>query len=179
MTWPFVIMALVTAQRLSELVIARRNTASLLAQGAQEYGRDHYPVMVAMHFAWLVTLWLLVAYRPVNLPLLAIFAVLQGLRIWVLATLGGRWTTRIIVLPAAPLKVDGPFRWLRHPNYCIVTAEIAVLPMVFGLVGVAVIFTLLNAAMLWVRISCENRALAAPPVADPVQTIGLEPASVA
>ena len=156
---PYLIMALVTLQRLSELVIARRNTRRLLAQGATEFGRGHYPVMVTLHAAWLAALWLSVGEQPVNLLLLGVFAVLQALRVWVLAVLGPRWTTRIIVLPGAPLVKRGPFRWVSHPNYCVVTAEIAVLPLTFGLIGIAALFTLLNAAMLYVRIGAEARAL--------------------
>jgi len=159
MSLPYVIMALVTLQRLGELVIARRNTRALMARGAVEIGRRHYPAMVGLHAAWLIALWALVDGRPVNLPLLGLFAGLQLLRIWVLATLGDRWTTRIIALPGAPLVTGGPFRFLRHPNYTVVVAEIAVLPLVFGLVGLAVIFSLLNAAMLRVRIGSESRAL--------------------
>lgn len=159
MTLPFIIMTLVTLQRAGELVIARHNTRALMARGAVEIGRGHYPVMVSLHAAWLIALWATIAGRPVNLLLLGLFVCLQGLRIWVLATLGGRWTTRVIVLPGAPLVSGGPFRFLRHPNYTVVVGEIAVLPLVFGLVGVAVIFSLLNAAMLWVRITNEGRAL--------------------
>lgn len=159
MTLPYAIMVFVTLQRLSELIIARRNTARLLASGAREYGADHYPVMVAMHTAWLATLWFTVGGRDVSMPLLLLFALLQMMRIWVLATLGRRWTTRIIVTPDAPLVKRGPFRFLRHPNYVVVTAEIAVLPLAFGLIGIAALFTLLNAAMLYVRIGAENRAL--------------------
>lgn len=159
MTLPYAIMIFVTLQRLAELVIAARNTRALRAQGAVEIGAAHYPVMVALHAAWLATLWFMAGGQPVSLPLLGIFAVLQALRIWVLATLGGRWTTRIIVLPGAPLVTGGPFRFLRHPNYCVVIGEIAVLPLVFGLIGVAIVFSLLNAAMLWVRIGIEHRAL--------------------
>jgi methyltransferase len=159
MTLPYAIMAFVTLQRLSELVIARHNTARLMAAGAREYGANHYPVMVAMHTAWLIALWFSVGDRAVSWPLLLAFAVLQGMRIWVLATLGSRWTTRIIVLPGASLVARGPFRFLRHPNYAVVTAEIAVLPLTFGLFGIAALFTILNAAMLYVRIGTENRAL--------------------
>ena len=159
MSWPYVIMAFVTAQRLAELMIDRRNTTRLLAAGAREVGVRHYPAMVAMHASWLAALWFTVGGKAVNLALLAVFAVLQFLRIWVLATLGPRWTTRIIVTNNAPLVKKGPFRFLRHPNYAVVTAEIAVLPLVFGLVWIAVLFTLLNAAMLYVRIGAENRAL--------------------
>lgn len=159
MSWPYAVMAVVTAQRLAELAIDRRNTARLLAAGAREVGARHYPAMVAMHASWLVALWFTVGGRAVNLPLLAVFGVLQVMRVWVLATLGPRWTTRIIVTDRAPLVKTGPFRFLRHPNYTVVTAEIAVLPLVFGLVWIAVLFTLLNAAMLYVRIGAENRAL--------------------
>jgi methyltransferase len=162
MNLPYLIMALVTLQRLAELVIAQRNTRALMAQGAIEIGRRHYPVMVALHASWLIVLWATVGGRPVNVPLLVLFVVLQALRIWVLATLGGRWTTRIIMLPGAPLVTGGPFRFLRHPNYTVVVGEIAVLPLVFGLIGVAAVFTLLNAAMLWVRIGSESRALYGP-----------------
>lgn len=159
MSWPYAIMAFVTAQRLAELMIDRRNTTRLLAAGAQEVGARHYPAMVAMHASWLAALWFTVGGETVDMALLTVFAVLQLLRIWVLATLGPRWTTRIIVTNSAPLVKKGPFRFLRHPNYAVVTAEIAVLPLVFGLVWIAVLFTLLNAAMLYVRIGAENRAL--------------------
>lgn len=159
MNLPYAIMAFVTIQRLTELAIDRRNTARLLAAGAREVGAGHYPAMVAMHAAWLAALWFTVGDRAVNLPLLAVFGVLQLLRVWVLATLGSRWTTRIIVTPDAPLVTKGPFRFLRHPNYTVVTAEIMVLPLVFGVVWIAVLFTVLNAAMLYVRIGAENQAL--------------------
>ncbi|WP_328804558.1 isoprenylcysteine carboxyl methyltransferase family protein [Sphingobium psychrophilum] len=162
MTLPYAIMVFVTLQRLSELIIARRNTARLLAAGAHEVGASHYPVMVAMHTAWLAALWFTVGDRPVSMPLLLLFAILQLMRIWVLATLGSRWTTRIIVTQDAALVNKGPFRFLRHPNYAVVTAEIAVLPLTFGLIWIAALFTLLNAAMLYVRIGAENRALYDP-----------------
>ena len=156
---PYLIMALVTLQRLGELVIARRNTARLLARGAVEHGAGHYPAMIALHASWLAALWLSVSGQPVNLVLLALFGVLQLLRVWVLSVLGPRWTTRIIVLPGAPLVARGPFRWISHPNYSVVIAEIAVLPLAFGLVWIALVWTLLNAAMLYVRVGAEARAL--------------------
>ena len=159
MIWPYVIMAFVTVQRLVELAIDRRNTARLLAAGGYEVGAGHYPWIVAMHAAWLATLWATVGHREISLPLLAVYAVLQIFRAWVLMTLGRRWTTRIIVTPNVPLVSTGPFRFLRHPNYAVVTAEIAVLPLVFGLWWVALVFTLLNAALLSIRIRTENRAL--------------------
>jgi methyltransferase len=152
-------LAFIIAQRLSELVIARRNTARLLAAGAVEVGASHYPVMVAMHSLWIACLVMFGYDQPVSPGWLVAFVALQGLRVWILATLGKRWTTRVIVLPE-PLVVRGPFRYLRHPNYTLVVAEIIVAPMVLGLVWVAVVFTALNAAMLWVRIRVEDRALA-------------------
>ena len=160
MTASSAILFYVTVQRLFELILSQRNTRALLAAGAHEEGRRHYPAMVALHAAWLGTLWLLGWDKPVNLIVLTLFALLQVLRLWVLATLGKRWTTRIIVLPNAPLVVSGPFRFLRHPNYCIVTAEIALLPLALGLPLTAVVFSTLNAAMLTLRITLENHALA-------------------
>ena len=158
--WPSALfLVFLVAQRLAELVIARRNTARLMARGAVEHGAAHYPFMVGMHAAWLVCLVVFGLGNPVSLPWLALFAMLQLCRVWVLATLGGRWTTRIVVLDE-PLVARGPFRLIPHPNYAVVVAEIVVAPMVLGLVWVAALFTLLNAAMLWVRIRAEERALA-------------------
>ncbi|MEN3976032.1 isoprenylcysteine carboxylmethyltransferase family protein [Emcibacter sp. SYSU 3D8] len=154
------VLVFVTLQRLGELVLARRNTARLLAQGAVEVAPGHYPLIVLMHGAWLAGLWWLAPDTPVNLAWLAVFAALQLLRVWVLVTLGPRWTTRIIVLPGAPLVRRGPYRFLSHPNYCVVAGEIMVLPLVFGLGWYGVVFTLLNAAVLTIRIRAENRALA-------------------
>lgn len=154
-----VILALVTAQRLAELIVARRHTRALLARGAYEVGAGHYPLIVAVHVAWLAALWWLAPGRPVLWPLIGLFVLLQGARLWVLATLGERWTTRIIVLPGAPLVARGPFRFVRHPNYWIVAAEIALLPLAFALWPVALIFSLLNAAVLTVRIRAEEKAL--------------------
>jgi methyltransferase len=154
------ILAFVTLQRLLELGLSASNSRQLLAEGAVEHGRGHYPLMVALHMAWLAALWLWAPGRPIAvLPLLA-FAILQAGRIWVIASLGNRWTTRIIVKPGAPLIRRGPYRWLNHPNYLIVTLEIAVLPLVFGLWEIAAVFSLLNALVLGVRIRAENRALA-------------------
>jgi methyltransferase len=154
------ILAFVTLQRLGELVLARRNTARLLARGGIEVAPGHYPLIVAMHGAWLAGLWWLAWDAPVNLAWLGVFAVLQLLRVWVLVTLGPRWTTRIIVVPGEALVREGPYRFVAHPNYCVVAAEILVLPLVFGLVLYGVIFTILNAIVLAVRIRAENRALA-------------------
>lgn len=156
-----VILALVTAQRLGELVLARRNTRTLLAKGGVERGAEHYPLIVSLHAAWLGGLWVLAWDRPANLAWLAVYLVLQGLRAWVLLSLGSRWTTRIIVVPGETLVKRGPYRLIPHPNYVVVAAEIAVLPLVFGLTTYAVVFSLLNATVLWLRIRAENAALRA------------------
>ena len=152
-------LGFIILQRLSELVIAKRNTARLLARGAYEVGASHYPVMVLMHSAWIVCLVVFGYDQPVSPVWLLAFAVLQILRVWILGSLGSRWTTRIIILEE-PLVARGPFKYLSHPNYTLVVAEIIVAPMVLGLVWVAVLFTVLNAAMLWVRIGVEHKALA-------------------
>ena len=162
MTLTLLVLGFVTLQRLGELVLARRNTARLLAAGAIEVAPGHYPLMVAMHTAWLAGLWyfaLTLRLTSPDLILLAIFFVLQGLRVWVLATLGRRWTTRIIKVPGEQLVARGPYRFLSHPNYCVVIGEILVLPLAFGLVWYAVVFSILNLAILWVRIRAENKAL--------------------
>ena len=160
MTWLGIgILALVTVQRLTELILANRNTRRLTALGGKEFGRGHYPAMIALHVAWLGSLWLIAPGRAVSLWLLALYLIVQLGRVWAVASLGERWTTRIIVLPGAPLVRRGPYRFVRHPNYIVVSLEIALLPLVFGLWLHALIFTLLNAAMLAVRIRAENNAL--------------------
>jgi methyltransferase len=159
--WPsLALLALVTLQRLAELLIARRNTLSLIARGAREVGAEHYPYMVLLHTVWLAGLWVAAPGRPVNPSWFLVFIALQLLRVWVLATLKGRWTTRIIVLPGEALIRRGPYRFLAHPNYLVVIGEIAVVPLAFGLPYYALVFSLLNAAMLRVRIGEENAALA-------------------
>jgi len=154
-----IILALVTLQRLGELWLSNRNTSRLLALGAHEVGAAHYPLIVAVHAAWLAALWWLAPGQPIAFLWLALYVLLQAARIWVLASLGPRWTTRIIVLPQTPLVKAGPYRFVSHPNYVVVVAEIAVLPLAFGLWPVALIFTLLNAAVLAIRIREENHAL--------------------
>jgi methyltransferase len=156
-----IILALVTLQRLGELALARHNTERLLARGAIEVGADHYPLVVSVHTAWLIALWVWGRDQDVNLAALAAFIVLQGLRLWIIATLRSRWTTRIIVLPGEPLVASGPYRYFSHPNYAVVTAEIALLPLALHLPRLALIFTIANAAVLAIRIRAEARALAA------------------
>lgn len=161
MTFAISILVLVTLQRLAELVIAERNTGRLLDEGAREASPGHYPFIVALHTAWLIGLWILAYDIQPNIILIGVFLVLQALRVWVLTTLGPRWTTRIIVLPEAPLVKTGPFRFVSHPNYCIVVAELLVLPLAFGLIWYGIVFSILNAIILTIRIRAENEALQA------------------
>jgi len=167
------ILALCAAQRLVELAIARRNEHRLRAAGAVEHGAGHYKLLVALHAAWFAALaWVLRPDTPVSWALIAVFIVLQLARIWVLATLGGYWTTRIISLPGAPLVARGPYRFIRHPNYAIVAADIALLPLAFGACAIAAIFSVLNAAILWLRIRTEDAALAQRRVAATSEPAG-------
>ena len=154
------IIALVVLQRLVELVYAERNTRALLAQGAVEVGRSHYPLIVALHALWLIAIVVMLpANATINWSALALFVLLQVGRVWVIATLGPYWTTRIITLSGAPLIRSGPYRYVRHPNYLIVAGEIAILPLVFGEFTVALVFSVLNAGLLFWRIHEEDAAL--------------------
>jgi methyltransferase len=155
------ILAIVTLQRAGELFISSRNTRKLLSRGAVEVAPQHYPLIVAVHTAWLISLWIFGHSQPVSIVALSLYLALQGLRFWVMRTLGSRWTTRIIIVPGQPLVSAGPYRWLPHPNYAVVAGEIAVLPLVLGLPVLAAVFTILNAAVLAIRIRAEDRALAA------------------
>ena len=158
--WPtIVILGLVTLSRLAELPIARKNTARLLAAGGHEVAPGHYPLIVALHAAWLAALWWFAPGRAISIPLLILFGLIELARIWVIQTLGPRWTTRIIVVPGEQLVARGPYKYVDHPNYLVVIAEIAVLPLVFGLWQLAILFSLLNAAILTIRIRAENGAL--------------------
>ncbi len=155
----FFLLAFVTAQRLIELRIAKANTDALLARGAREVGADHYPLMVGFHATWLIALWLLGWNNPLVLPWLVAYALLQVFRVWILMSLGKRWTTRIIIIDE-PLVRRGPYKFLSHPNYVLVVAEIAVVPLALGLIWPAVIFSILHIGVLWIRIRAENAALA-------------------
>lgn len=153
-------VGLVALQRIAELALARRNTRRLLAAGGIEVGAGHYPLIVALHAAWLAALLVLVpADTPVRWLFLTLYMMLQPIRLWIIASLGQRWTTRIIVLPDAAPVTRGPYSWLRHPNYAVVIAEIALLPLSFGAWGIAATFSALDAALLAWRIRVENAAL--------------------
>jgi methyltransferase len=155
------ILALVALQRVVELIYAQRNTRLLLARGAVEYAREQHPFFIALHAAWLIAMLIVIPSSvAINWWLIAAFALLQAARIWVIATLGPFWTTRIISLPGAPRVRRGPYRLLRHPNYLIVACELALLPLAFGAWQIAAMFTALNGALLAWRIPAEERALA-------------------
>jgi methyltransferase len=162
--WAGVIVGLVAIERLVELAYSARNTKWLFERGAVEFGAGHYPLIVGLHAAWLIAI---VAFVPDDQPpvslWLAVFLLLQAARAWVLLTLGPYWTTRIICLPDAPLVRNGPYRFLRHPNYTVVIGEIAVLPLAFREPRVAMVFSALNLALVAWRVHVENQALASRP----------------
>lgn len=154
------LLVYVALQRGIELLVARRNTRRLLDEGGFEISAPHYRLIVLLHAAWLIVLWLMAPRQPVYVVPLVLFAGVQVLRFWTLASIGKRWTTRIIVKPGEKLVVRGPYRFLAHPNYLVVALEIALLPLVFGLWPIAILFTVLNAAAMSIRIPAEARALA-------------------
>ncbi|MEJ2084226.1 MAG: isoprenylcysteine carboxylmethyltransferase family protein [Acidobacteriota bacterium] len=159
------LLGVVIFERLIELSIAKRNTRNLLRRGALAVGSGHYPTMVVMHVLFLISapleVWLF--DRPL-IPILAVVMLglligAMGLRYWVIATLKGRWTTRIICLPGSPLVATGPYRYVRHPNYLAVVVETFALPMVHTAWLTAIVFSLCNAMLLRVRIGVEEKAL--------------------
>jgi methyltransferase len=162
MTAHELIIGLVVVQRLLELALSRRNSRRLMARGGVEAGAGHYPLIVGLHAAWLAALVFAVpGDGAVQVPLLVLYLALQGVRYWIMAALGEYWTTRVISVPGAPLVASGPYRVARHPNYLVVAAELALLPMVFGAWEIAVLFTIANAGVMVPRIRAENAALAA------------------
>ncbi|MEU5327085.1 isoprenylcysteine carboxyl methyltransferase family protein [Streptomyces parvus] len=172
MTWYTVLVLAVAAERLAELVVARRNTRWSLARGGVESGREHYPAMVALHTALLAGCLAEVhlADRPfppvLGWVMVAAVVAAQALRWWCIRTLGARWNTRVIVVPGLPRVAGGPYRWLSHPNYVAVAAEGLALPLVHGAWVTALVFTALNAVLMVVRIRCEDGALARLPALD-------------
>ena len=156
----YAILALVVLQRVLELWYASRNTRALKARGAIEYGRGHYPLIVLLHASWLTAIAIGIDRDPgVRAIPLIFFALLEALRVWVLVSLGRYWTTRVITMPAAPLVHRGPYRVVRHPNYLIVIGEIGLLPLVFGQMTNAIVFSVLNGAALAWRVHVEDAAL--------------------
>ena len=161
MTLLYLIIALVTLQRLAELLLATSNTRWLKSHGGIETGAKHYPLFIILHTSWLLAILLTTPVNAVvNWWVLSAFVILQLGRVWVIATLGRFWTTRIISVPDAPLIKKGPYRFVSHPNYIIVTGEIALLPLVFGNWQIALLWSVFNALLLAWRIRIENTALA-------------------
>jgi len=152
------LLLFLTAQRLIELRIAKRNTARLLARGATEQGADHYPLMVEFHGVWLAVMWVVGWTASLDLFWTGVFVVLQGVRLWILFSLGDRWTTRIIIVDE-PLVRRGPYRFMKHPNYALVVGEIAVVPLALGAPLLALVFSVVHFGVLFIRIRAENRAL--------------------
>ncbi|MDJ1132977.1 isoprenylcysteine carboxyl methyltransferase family protein [Streptomyces iconiensis] len=168
-TWYLLLLAAVAAERVAELAVSRRNTRWSLANGGVESGRQHYPALVALHTALLLGCLAEVrlADRPfvpaVGWPMLALVAAAQAGRWWCVGTLGRQWNTRVIVVPGMPRVTTGPYRWLRHPNYVVVAVEGIALPMVHDAWLTALVFTVCNAALLGIRLRCEESALAGAP----------------
>ncbi|MEJ7872401.1 MAG: isoprenylcysteine carboxylmethyltransferase family protein [Rubrobacteraceae bacterium] len=170
-------VTLVAAQRLLELVLARRNERRARARGAVERGRGHYPFIVALHTLWLVSTLVEGILRGPELPVfwpvpLALFLLVQPLRYWALFSLGESWNTKILVVPGAKPVRRGPYRYLNHPNYVVVVVEILSFPLIFGAWVTALVVTVLNAAVLYVRIREENRALAEVVVGGQQSAVG-------
>lgn len=158
--WRDLILAVVALERIGELILSRRNTARLLAQGAVETGRGHYPALVAVHGAWFAAMIAFVPRDVAIVPsMLALYVLLQIPRAWILASLGPYWTTRIVSLKDAPLVQAGPYKFMRHPNYVLVIAEIVVLPLAFGAWWIAAPFGAINVVALAWRVEIEEEAL--------------------
>jgi methyltransferase len=160
----FVLLALIAVQRLAELLVSSHNARKLRARGAIEFGRGHYPAIVAMHVLFLPACALEAMISPPPFPWLARLALVgliaaQALRYWAIFTLGGRWTTRVLVEPGRPPVTRGPYRFLRHPNYLAVAIEMACIPLVYGCIRTALLFSAANAVLMTLRIPVEDDAL--------------------
>ena len=160
------VMSFLIIQRLIELSISSRNVRALIKDGGVEYGREHYKYIVAMHSLFIISIiteYFLRDYygkmNDISYLFLVFFIFLQGMRVWVITSLGKFWNTRIVRIPGSKLVQKGPYKFLKHPNYAVVSLEIFCLPMIFGLYYTAVIFTILNGLILYVRIKEENNAL--------------------
>ncbi|MFN4088638.1 MAG: isoprenylcysteine carboxylmethyltransferase family protein [Alphaproteobacteria bacterium] len=159
MAW--LVLGFVVLQRVSELMIARRNTARILVGGGHEAAGGHYPLFFAVHGGWLAAMaaWI-AAGAGVNALFLALYVLVLAFRAWVMLALGRRWTTRILVVPGEEPLRHGPYRFLRHPNYAVVAAEIALVPLIFSAWPIALAFSLLNLPLMWWRIRAEEEAWA-------------------
>jgi methyltransferase len=156
----------IIAERLSELVIAKKNERWLKEKGAEEFGKGHYKYIVLVHVLFLLSFWLEATLQGVRLSpfwpiILSGFLITQLLRVWTILSLGRFWNTKILVVPNAKVIAKGPYRWLRHPNYVIVTLEFVLIPLLFQAYWTAIIFSLLNMIVLFIRISIEEQVLCA------------------
>ncbi|MFZ0694198.1 MAG: isoprenylcysteine carboxylmethyltransferase family protein [Alphaproteobacteria bacterium] len=157
-----VVVGFFVLQRLAELVYSRRNLQRLVAQGAMVIDEPVYAWIIAVHAGWLAAMaFLIPAEAFIHFRFLFLYLALLAVRIWVMASLGRYWCTRIVTLPGAPLVKRGPYRFIRHPNYVVVVAEIAVAPLIMGAWKIAVVFSILNAVALWFRIRTEDKVLEA------------------
>ena len=163
MIWYVLLIGAVAVERAAELIVSQRNLSWSRTRGGIEFGARHYPAMVALHTGLLAGCPLEALYRPflpaLGWPMLAVVALSTVLRWWCATVLGKHWNPRVIVIPDAPLVRRGPYRWLRHPNYTAVIAEVTALPLVHSAWLTAIVFTIANALVLNVRIRTENRAL--------------------
>ncbi|WP_330177182.1 hypothetical protein OG875_28945 [Streptomyces sp. NBC_01498] len=165
MEWYTLLVLAVAGERAAELVVARRHTRWSLERGGRETGGGHYPAMVVLHTGLLAGALAetALAGRPfvpvLGWTMVAVVVAAQSLRWWCVRTLGPRWNTRVIVVPGLPPVATGPYRLLRHPNYVAVAAEGLALPLAHGAWVTAAVFTVLNAALMVVRVRCENTAL--------------------
>lgn len=163
----YILLVIITLERLAELVVSQRHATELLRRGGVEYGQRHFPVMVVLHVALLIGCWVepILFHRDfvpaLGYSMIAVVVAANVLRWWCIATLGTRWSARVIVLPGLPLVDTGPYRWFSHPNYVAVVIEGAALPLAGSAWITAVTFTVLNAVLLTVRLRCETKALAA------------------
>jgi methyltransferase len=159
-------ISFIILQRLSELFIARRNERWLLSQGAIQYGREHYPFMIALHTVFIGAIiadYLWRGNSQIDWLFLALYLLALSFKFWALASLGKYWNTKIYRIPGVYPVKKGPYKFLKHPNYIEVVCEVAIIPLVFHLYYTAVTFTILNAIMLWVRIRVENKVWATKP----------------
>ena len=158
----FVFISYVILLRIGELFLSKRNEKWLLQNGAVEYGKKHYPFIVALHILFIISLIIEYSTKQTasfSLFFIILYFLILVFKAWVVLSLGKFWNTKIFHISNLPLVKKGPYRYIKHPNYMIVIAEIAVIPLAFHLYFTAIIFSILNAMMLFVRIKEEDKAL--------------------
>ncbi|WP_077618538.1 isoprenylcysteine carboxyl methyltransferase family protein [Bacillus sinesaloumensis] len=170
----WIIIMVVIAQRLLELRIAKRNEKWILSQGGYEVGHSHYKYIVLIHTLFFISLMTeVVLFRKevsdIYPLFLILFALTQVGRVWALRSLGSFWNTKIMILPKHQVQIKGPYKYVKHPNYVIVALEFILIPLLFQAYSTAIIFSVLNAIIMSVRIPIEERALG---VHDEYQKLG-------